>query len=545
MKATISKINALLVCGVSLAASCTKNRTVLPGAKSSVSAFSIGNYMPKSGGPSWTKLDLVMQRQDGDKAAVKQSYGKDDFKNGNAESVNLTIPQGTYTINLSYLDDKGTVVYKTCDPIAAKTYDINTPTFSTEIQICTVTTPNNTPQATTPNGSVPVTPASNVTLNPRDGQGSPKTATDGYPYCTNGSNTGNGWEWDPAVQDPKGGHSCHVPQASANGATDGYPDCTNGTAGDGNGWGWDTAVKDPKGGHSCHVASGTDSANKAAADGYPYCTNGTSGDGNGWGSDTAVKDPKGGHSCHVQAQTDGHIGACVTPGFGLPSGQIPGGSLELAASGSLSSLPQLDAQASASQIKAFVAKVYDAYPQFKQIFEKTLGMNRQQTLGFMYATMSRESAGDVGGGAINFHIKLETGQGGAGHAWGPFQAAVTNFTGGGYDQGIQRYSGLPVPSMNDFFNPAISTYAGMKRLADGILNSMRSQYFGTDKSASQYLLGTLADHNTGYPSAANDGSWLNDYGNEVLRLMQGYEFGSNLTNDRVFWTNQATLEICR
>jgi len=29
-----------------------------------------------------------------------------------------------------------------------------------------------------------------------------------YPYCTNGSNTGNGYGWDPAVTDPNGSHSC-------------------------------------------------------------------------------------------------------------------------------------------------------------------------------------------------------------------------------------------------------------------------------------------------------------------------------------------------
>ena len=31
-----------------------------------------------------------------------------------------------------------------------------------------------------------------------------------YPYCTNGSNTGNGYGWDPAVTDPNGSHSCRV-----------------------------------------------------------------------------------------------------------------------------------------------------------------------------------------------------------------------------------------------------------------------------------------------------------------------------------------------
>lgn len=36
------------------------------------------------------------------------------------------------------------------------------------------------------------------------------SATD-YPLCTNGSNTGSGYGWDPAVKDPKGSHSCRVP----------------------------------------------------------------------------------------------------------------------------------------------------------------------------------------------------------------------------------------------------------------------------------------------------------------------------------------------
>jgi hypothetical protein len=34
------------------------------------------------------------------------------------------------------------------------------------------------------------------------------TAPNGYPYCTNGSNDGNGWGWDEAVTDPSGSHSC-------------------------------------------------------------------------------------------------------------------------------------------------------------------------------------------------------------------------------------------------------------------------------------------------------------------------------------------------
>ena len=144
-----------------------------------------------------------------------------------------------------------------------------------------------------------------------------ETASDGYPYCTNGSSdTGGGWGWDPAVTDPKGTHSCHTRSAASTGtsvntagtgggvASDGYPNCTNGSS-TGGGWGWDPAVTDPKGTHSCHAvgsggSTGTSgsAAGGVASDGYPNCTNGSS-TGGGWGWDPAVTDPKGTHSCHV------------------------------------------------------------------------------------------------------------------------------------------------------------------------------------------------------------------------------------------------------
>ena len=45
---------------------------------------------------------------------------------------------------------------------------------------------------------------------------------DYYPYCTNGSNTGNGFGWDPSVWDSNGSHSCLVPPEPVSGTfTDG------------------------------------------------------------------------------------------------------------------------------------------------------------------------------------------------------------------------------------------------------------------------------------------------------------------------------------
>lgn len=47
---------------------------------------------------------------------------------------------------------------------------------------------------------------------------------DDYPYCTNGSDTGNGYGWDTSVTDPNGSHSCLVPShSSSKPASDGIP----------------------------------------------------------------------------------------------------------------------------------------------------------------------------------------------------------------------------------------------------------------------------------------------------------------------------------
>jgi hypothetical protein len=241
-------------------------------------------------------------------------------------------------------------------------------------------------------------------------------------------------------------------------------------------------------------------------------------------------------------------GSCIAPNYGLPTTTITRVVTSYPASGSLSNLPPLALNASMSELKRFVARVYDIYPTFKLIYEKNLGLSRAQALAFMYADMSRESASNLEslGGAVGWNIVLETAiepADNSAHAWGPFQAAVTNFIGGGYDSDIKNATQLPTPHISQFKNPAISTFAGMKRLAEGILISMKT--FGPNQTAATYLLGSLADHNTGWASAATTPEWLDSYGNEVLRLMQGYLYGSNMTNDRVFWTGEPTSSICR
>ena len=47
-----------------------------------------------------------------------------------------------------------------------------------------------------------------------------QNASNGYPYCTNGSNTGFGWGWDTSIFDPRGSHSCVVPSSNRCGSGD-------------------------------------------------------------------------------------------------------------------------------------------------------------------------------------------------------------------------------------------------------------------------------------------------------------------------------------
>jgi len=213
----------------------------------------------------------------------------------------------------------------------------------------------------------------------------------------------------------------------------------------------------------------------------------------------------------------------TSPVVQSPSGQIT----------NLSQLPDLSMNPTVSQLKAWVSKTYDLFPQFKEVYENDLGMTKTEALAFHYADMSRESGKDG-----YWQMDLETGIGGAGHAWGPFQAAVTNFTGGGYDNDILNRLGMPTPTISQFKVPNVSTYAGMKRLAEGIEES--KVQMGTNRTTVEYLLGTLAHHNTGHATleTITNAGWLESYGNETLRMMQGYIVGNHMTDDKAFWTTE-------
>lgn len=135
-----------------------KAPTIDPRGASGLSSFVIGNFVPPPGSPAWVSLNVGMQRLDGDKANVDQTFAVEEFKNAEASNVSLVVTQGTYNIALNYVDSKQRIVYAVCGGDRDKKYLINTPTFATSIPICMAG------MGGASIGQVAITPASNFTF---------------------------------------------------------------------------------------------------------------------------------------------------------------------------------------------------------------------------------------------------------------------------------------------------------------------------------------------------------------------------------------------
>ena len=157
---------------------------------SRVSSFIIGQFTPATGDPAWDRLDIAMQRKDGDQEKVAQSFAKKDFQNGSAANVTLIIPQGTYDIAMNFADTKGEPLYKVCTISSSKLYSINTPQFEASIPICKIS-------SQTPSGSIAVTPASQVTITPIVGNSLESEPISGQQNSPNQDSSGNQKSNDP------------------------------------------------------------------------------------------------------------------------------------------------------------------------------------------------------------------------------------------------------------------------------------------------------------------------------------------------------------
>ena len=134
---------------------------------------------------------------------------------------------------------------------------------------------------------------------------------------------------------------------------------------------------------------------------------------------------------------------------------------------------------------------------------------------------------------MNFRPNLETGSG-ASHAFGVGQAAETSFQGGRFEP-LNVSGNADLPNISQFNDPDAATRAFVTRISEGL---SLSQSENPNLTGERHFLASLAHHNTGHTSDAADPQWRRNYGDEVVRLQQGYLQGDNLTNDRVFYTGE-------
>jgi endoglucanase len=107
----------------------------------------------------WQVLDLKLARQDvpGD---IRKAYPKSMFGEDGLSDVIVSIPQGRYTIDLSYLNVKGELVFRSCPDELTKNHEIKTAKYKTTIDICPV-------NSTKPVGNVPINSTAEVSITPR------------------------------------------------------------------------------------------------------------------------------------------------------------------------------------------------------------------------------------------------------------------------------------------------------------------------------------------------------------------------------------------
>lgn len=107
----------------------------------------------------WQTLDLAMARQDS-KGEVRKTYPRAMFGDEGLSDVKVEIPQGRYIIDLSYRNDKGDLVFRSCPGELSKQHEIKSAKYSASIEIC----PANSSK---PAGTAPINSNADVTITPR------------------------------------------------------------------------------------------------------------------------------------------------------------------------------------------------------------------------------------------------------------------------------------------------------------------------------------------------------------------------------------------
>ncbi len=103
---------------------------------SRLSAVAIGDFRPNTSLnlPMWSRMQLQMNRLSPASNVIDRSYPRTE---GNEiKDTQVTVPYGTYKMQLNYFDAQGKLVYESCAPDKSKEHQIQTAQYKATVVIC-------------------------------------------------------------------------------------------------------------------------------------------------------------------------------------------------------------------------------------------------------------------------------------------------------------------------------------------------------------------------------------------------------------------------
>lgn len=176
---------------------------------------------------------------------------------------------------------------------------------------------------------------------------------------------------------------------------------------------------------------------------------------------------------------------------------------------------------SKKEVKAIIVKQVD---QHFSVISSKLGLNtKEKAYAFFMGLATRESTLNAG---------LETG-GGAGHSYGPLQAAETAYANANpsYDPEndvpeMFQYDFVPA----NFYDPGIAVHMGIRHVIH-FANQARAAGF----SGKEILRHAVLGYNTGHVTGSDE-NWMRDYSDEIGALASWYLENNHLYDDTFTWT---------
>ena len=82
-------------------------------ASSRLASFTVAEYVPPAGNPSWNVFRIKLERLD-NPLTVKRDIPREGYSKGSFQDITMRIEEGRYHILLSYYNDQNVLLYESC-----------------------------------------------------------------------------------------------------------------------------------------------------------------------------------------------------------------------------------------------------------------------------------------------------------------------------------------------------------------------------------------------------------------------------------------------